>query len=110
MVWRWARQRAVRVERLAKANVHSRTGELARSIHVDYEVAPPKQTVMNVYADAEHGLYVHEGTHGPIYPTLGKYLKLPPWGAYGTVWAKSVRGQRANPFLADALDVVIRDL
>ena len=54
--WRWARQRRGRVERLAKMNVRSRTGELARSIYGYYEPAPPNQVVMEVHADADHAL------------------------------------------------------
>jgi hypothetical protein len=109
MTWRWARQRAVRIERLAKGNVHSRSGELAASISVDPEGARPNQVIMNVRAGAEHGLWVHEGTRGPI-TAGGKWMHLPAWGPHPATYAKSVRGQRANPFLSDALEVVMRDL
>lgn len=110
MVWRWARQRAVRIERLAKLNVKSRTGELARSISVSYETAPPKQVTMNVVAGAAHGLWVHEGTRSPIVSLSGGYMVLPPWGPYPMLKKTSVSGQRANPFLADALHEVMRSL
>lgn len=110
MVWKWARQRAVRIERIAKMNAPVRSGELRRSITSEYEGSLPYQVIMNVYADAEHGLWVHEGTTGPIRPLYGKIMTLPPYGAYPQVKARFVRGQDANPFLADALDTVIRDL
>jgi hypothetical protein len=109
MTWRWARQRAVRIERLAKANVRSRTGELMRSISVEAEGARPNQVIMNVYAGAAHGLWVHEGTTGPI-TAGGRWMRLPAWGPHPTTYVKSVRGQRANPFLVDALRVVMADL
>jgi hypothetical protein len=64
---------------------------------------------MIVSADAP-ALWVHKGTHGPIRSTSGKFLRLQPGGGYGIVYAKQVRGQRAQPFLTDALETVIRTL
>ena len=110
MTWRWAERRSVRIKRLAKANVNSRSGELARSIDVKPRGARPNHIIMDVEAGAEHGLWVHEGTRGPITPKTSKYLRLPAYGGHPTIFTRSVRGQRGNPFLADALDEVMRDL
>jgi hypothetical protein len=108
--WRWARQRRARVERLAKMNVRSRSGELSRSIHGYYEPAPPNQVIMEVHAEAPHALWVHEGTDGPITSESGARMYLPPYGPWSGRRVHQVRGQQANPFLADALEEVMLDL
>ena len=91
-------------------NVRSRTGELARSIRGYYEPAAPNQIIMEVHAETEYALYVHEGTTGPITSDTGERMFLPAWGPYTARRVHSVRGQRANPFLADALREVMLDL
>ena len=108
--WRWARQRRARVERIAKMNVRSRTGELSRSIYGYYEPGPPNQIIMEVHAETDYALYVHEGTTGPITSDSGERMYLPPWGPYKARRVHAVRGQRANPYLADALEEVMLDL
>lgn len=58
---------------------------------------------------ADHALYVHEGTTGPIFATGGGNLWLRPspasWFPRGGQ-AKSVRGQEANPWIAKAAEDV----
>jgi hypothetical protein len=109
-IWRWAYQRRGRVERLAKVNAPIRSGELARSIEASYEPAAPHDVVMEVAATADYALFVHEGTDGPIFPRESKRLFLPAWGPFRQSFPRYVRGQRAQPFLADALREVMRDL
>lgn len=79
---------------------------MARSIEVRrayFAGAPGAE----VYTDVFYAIMVHNGTgiYGPtgrpIRPNSGRYLKFEYNGE--TVYAKQVRGQRANPFLADAL-------
>jgi hypothetical protein len=104
-----------------------RSGKLKGSIRA----SRPKRTgvytnASNVTANAGYALYVHEGT-GRIYPKKGKYLTVPirPGIATGAeirskfssnrrrgdergyFLAKSVRGQTANPFLAEALQTAM---
>ena len=108
-IWRWARQRSVRVERTAKAFAPIRTGELRRSIYATYEPSPPKEVIMEVHATAYYAQYVHEGTFGPILPRSGKFLKFKGRDGHN-VYARSVSGQRPQPFLTDALLLVMADL
>ena len=104
-----------------------RTGKLKGSIRA----SRPKRTALyknqsNVTANAGYALYVHDGT-GRIYPKKGKYLTVPlrkgvldgstirgaggnrrPGDPRPYFLARSVRGQRSQPFLADALRVAMR--
>lgn len=101
----------------------SRTGTLRRSIRAN---RPHKTGIFTnsgtVYANARHALWVHEGT-SRIYPH-GRWLTVPnrkshvsgatlraagPQSGPGRQYflTHSVRGQRAQPFLADALHTAI---
>lgn len=106
MTWRYARQKAQRTGTLGRAFAPKRSGQMAAGVESHYEGSTRDSVSMVVSAPAP-ALWVHEGTQGPIRPTAGTYLRLKPGGGYGVVYAKEVRGQRANPFLAEALDVVI---
>lgn len=104
----------------------SRTGKLKSSIRA----SRPKRrglytNASDVSASAGYALYVHDGT-SRIFPKRGKYLTVPsqrgvlsgaqirgegnrrPGDARQYYLARSVRGQRAQPFLADALKVALR--
>lgn len=104
-----------------------RKGTLKRSIRA----SRPKRTSLyknqsNVTANAAHALWVHDGVSGRIYPKGGKYLTVPlregtlsgsdiragrnrRKGDARPFWlATSVRGQKAQPFLAEALGVAMR--
>lgn len=103
-----------------------RTGRLKGSIRG----SRPKRTgiytnAANVTANAGYALYVHDGT-SRIYPKLGRYLTVPlrkgsvsgaairgsgnrrPGDSRPYFLARSVAGQRSQPFLADALKVAMR--
>jgi hypothetical protein len=99
-------RRGRKVQRHAQRNVNSRTGALSRSITISwtsYYGAPGVEVGTSLY----YGIMVHDGTgiYGPsgrpIRARPGGYLKFQARG--GVVYAKSVRGQRSNPFLRDAL-------
>lgn len=70
------------------------------------------EVVGEVYSDLEYAAYVHEGTgiygpsHRPIRPVRARVLSWQQSGA-GRVFAREVRGQRTQPFLAEALDEVV---
>jgi hypothetical protein len=107
MVARNMMRRGRKVQRHARRNVHSRTGALARSIEVRQAMfagAPGCE----VYTGIFYALAVHDGSgiYGPsgrpIRARSGGFLKFTGRGGE-TVYAKQVRGQRANPFLRDAL-------
>jgi len=65
-----------------------------------------------VYSDLEYAAYVHQGTgiYGPagqpIRPVRARVLSWEQAGV-GRVFAREVRGSRAQPFLADALAEVV---
>jgi hypothetical protein len=109
-------RRGLRVEAGAKRRVKADHGRLRQSItHTVTSTggSPAVQVGTNVsYALAVHngtGVYGPRGT--PITPKRGRFLVFEPRGgavitrrgATRLVFAKSVTGQRANPFLADAL-------
>lgn len=104
---------------LAKLYAPSRTNRLRSSIRA----SRPKRYGIYKYsgtvsASVKHALWVHDGT-SRIYPKMGKYLTVPQHkgplsgtalkaaGGSGKnklyFLAKSVRGQRAQPYLKDAL-------
>jgi hypothetical protein len=100
-------RRGRKVQRHAQRNVNSRTGALARSIKVRLAMEAGAPGV-DVYTDLYYSLWVHDGTgiYGPrgrpIRPRRARYMVFR--GSGGTmVYARSVRGQRANPYLRDAL-------
>lgn len=90
-----------------------RTGKLAANIRA----SRPKPTgiytlASSVSAAVGYAAYVHDGTTGPIYPN-GSYLKVPYRNGAKSkgklfFFAESVAGQKANPFLADALKQAMR--
>ena len=110
MVFKWAYQRSRKIERLAKAAAPKRTGRLAASISSSYDKVP-NGVIMRVSAGASYARYVHEGTYGPIVSPRGRKMFLhPAWGGHPTMHKWAVNGQRPQPFLAEALHVVMRDL
>lgn len=111
---------------LAQLYAPKRTGRLAKSIRA----ARPKPSGIYQFsgtcsASVGYALYVHDGTSGPIYPKRGKYLTVPhQMGVLGGAALKAqggsgqaklyflahwVRGQRAQPFLAEALATALRN-
>lgn len=92
----------------SRAEAPWRTGELANSIEGKRPVTKgPNDVEGRVYAHAEYAKWVHEGTGPYIFPTSGKYLRIPPWGRWPGFYARSVRGQEANPFLRRGLRIAM---
>lgn len=98
--------------RLSRGYIKSRSGELARSTRVK---APPMIRTRYklsgvVHATADHALYVHEGTTGPIRSDKGRMLSVPSLrkSAGGRVLKESVAGQSANPFLRKGISAAMR--
>lgn len=106
----------------AKLEAPKRTGKLAASIRASRpRPAGLYQLSSSVSVAVGYGHWVHEGTEhlGLIYPKRGKYLTVPhvagplsgaalkASGGSGRAklyfLARFVRGQKPNPFLADAL-------
>lgn len=105
---RWTHGKAKEIERMARLLAPKRTGRLAAS-HVTLPTRGSNQyhKVYRVSAQAYYSRYVHDGTHGPITGRNG-WVKIPAARARGsrTVVVRSVRGQRANPWLARAAMLV----
>lgn len=111
------------IERRAKTNVSLgatsrfpgavRTGRLARSIvAASARGSNQYQVKYRITAYAPYGRYVHEGTgrYGPISPifTIDIGKKMGPIMVNGKVrYIRTSRGQRPNPFLADAAEAVL---
>lgn len=121
VVWRTARTTRI----LAQLYAPKRSHRLANSI----AASRPKpistyRIASSVSASIGYAVYVHDGVAGRIYPTGGKYLTVPQrrgslsgsqlkaTGGSGKAklyfLAKSVKGQDAQPFLADALKQAMR--
>lgn len=109
-------RRGLRVQAAAKRNVRSDHGRLRNSIHVGTRVGEQGVIIVEVGSDLNYALAVHNGTgiYGPhgtrIVPTSGSLLVFPNrrggGGSGRLVFARSVRGQRPNPYLKNALRAV----
>jgi hypothetical protein len=111
----WASKKAREIEKVAKANVVAtgavRTGALLHGIHATRRKQAAGYTTVRVISRANHSAWVHEGTYGPITAKHGPAMWVPKAkrsrpGAQ-RVWMTAVRGQKANPFLSDAMYEVL---
>jgi hypothetical protein len=88
------------------------TGRLGRSHH--YRVRPRvSSTVGYVYNDAPHALFVHNGTglYGPYHariPGPHRFEYTRPPLRKGPGMPRYTDGQRAKPWMADAIEIVGR--
>jgi hypothetical protein len=84
-----------------------RSGELAASHHYRTYLLGPRDIVALVYNDAPYALAVHEGTgpeHQYFSRTSGNGKPYFKFYSRGVMWRLNrVHGQRAQPWLADAL-------
>jgi hypothetical protein len=105
-------RRGVNVQNRAKRNLERQprridTGNLRSDIHVQLLSLGGKPAI-RVGFNLFYGVFVHDGTgiYGPkgtpITPRVSTYLRWKPKGG-GWMYAKSVKGMRPNPFLADAV-------
>lgn len=113
MVWDTMSDAASEVAFLARLDAPKRTGELAAGIRKASEKRASRRKVgFYVRSDAPHSFWVHEGT-GQIYAKSRKGMSVPayresgPRGVAPRVRRRSVRGQRANPFLTNNLRYVM---
>jgi hypothetical protein len=106
-VFKWAYQRRKRVERLAKLYAPKATGNMARQITSSYEKVP-NGVIMYVTSPAWYSIYPHEGTAPYVHY---KKMRIPPLNKTGRpIYTYARAGQRAKPFLTQALDTVMADL
>jgi hypothetical protein len=102
-------ERGERVKAAAQRNINSRSGALARSIRVEV-VSSRGVTGARIGTNLGYARFVHDGTgiygpsHRPIRPARAKVMAFAGQGAGGrTVYVRQTSGQRANPFLREAL-------
>lgn len=101
---------AGRVERRAKANINSKTGELRDSSEVSFAASAAGVTAKVAFT-APYAVYYHEGT-GPH--SIGSPVfmdDIPGWRYIGLSPAgrgKIHPGTQGNPFLLNALDEEVR--
>lgn len=104
MVYRFTRKIGRNTSSLARKYVRTRTGELKRGIQDPEMDTGPNHTTATVRSLAPHTLYYHEGTRTPITRPGGGLMPIHNATRTAVIaYATSVRGQRAKPFLADAL-------
>jgi hypothetical protein len=109
-------RRGLKVESAAKRNLAGAngrpkridTGQTRASVNtrmVTYKTMPAAR----VGSPLRKAVWIHGGTgiygprRTPIRPTRAKRLVFKPKGSNRVVYAKSVKGMKANPFLSDAL-------
>jgi hypothetical protein len=109
-------RRGLKVESAAKRNLAGAsgkprridTGQTRASVNtrmVTYKSFPAAR----VGSPLRKAVLIHEGTgiygprRRPIRPKRAKYLRFKPKGANRVIYARSVKGMVANPFLKDAL-------
>ena len=91
-----------------------RSSRLSRGIGINLAKRDGYLQLQGVlYANARHARWVHEGTKGPIKARGGKGLRVPRKRGSSVsgsslpnkavIYKTSVRGQKANPFLARAI-------
>lgn len=116
----FVRKNTGEISNLARVGAPKRSGRLALSHHTTgpYRVGP-YNVAGQVYNDARHASWVHNGTYGPIYPKRPfrkdgsiSTLRLPRTPSASRVGGPFIRrrwvdGQKANPWLERAARAVI---
>lgn len=92
---------------LAVASAPKRTERLAGSVRSYANRHYTYGRRMAVYSDLHYARFVEQGTRTPITSNRpGGWMKVPARpGATRYIMRRSVSGQRANPFMAEALEL-----
>jgi hypothetical protein len=108
---RYLRYKGKGIEELAKWAAPKRTGHLARNINRGVVIQMGSQAEVRVTASANYASWVHEGTYR-IKAKPGRTMSVPkykwPLSQSTRKRRRSVRGQKAQPFLRDAMFQEIR--
>lgn len=101
--YRWLDRVRLAMHRAAERSAPVRSSQLRRSHNSYIRGINQWACVAQIENTAPHALFVHDGTTTPITPTDGPYMRVPvARGATRRFNAKAVRGQAANPWLANA--------
>lgn len=99
----------------ARANCPVDNGALRASISSTVAVNGDRCKI-TVGSPLEYAAYVHEGTgiygpkNSPIVPVSRDFLRFIPKGGSEYVFARSVKGMKPRPFLADAIQTVMGNI
>lgn len=107
----YVRKTNVAIISIARATAPGRTGELKAKHRNRGALKRGRFSIAGIVENyADYALWVHDGTKTPILPKHGKFLKLPNVGTGrgSFIFVRSVRGQRANPWLRKAGETVAR--
>lgn len=103
-VYRFTRRMGRNTSALGRRYAPSRTGEMVRGIDDPIVTPRPSGVDAFVWSTAGHTMFVHEGTRTPITRPNGGWMPIHNASRTAVLtFRKRVRGQRANPFLANAL-------
>lgn len=105
--WDWMERVGREHVSMAIIEAPKRTMNLARQHNL--ALTPYRRGVRySVGNYADYAEYVHGGTIGPILPHGGDWLgPLAPWGVYPGGYIREASGQRANPWIERAADIVL---
>lgn len=87
-----------------------RSGELSAGHRREVIVNKRFGVRASIYNIAEHALWVHDGTQGPIVAKLNLFMVIRPGPGSRyphPIYAESVSGQSANPWMREAVNKVL---
>lgn len=104
---RWIYRLSTQMLDASKAAAPVRDGGLRRAHRLTRERGSNQWVQrLRVSNTAEHSVWVHDGTTGPIRRDDGGLMTLPPGGGYPRIRTREVSGQTANPWLERACSAV----
>jgi len=108
-VYPWLQSKAAEITTLARTQAGREDGRLARSIRYSIERVPMGLKA-EIVAPVEYAYYHHEGTRPHIIEPSPLHRFLRFRGFRGMVFTRQVRhpGTRANRFLADPMELVLK--
>jgi hypothetical protein len=104
---RWMYRVSVAMMNAARAAAPVRSSELKRAHRISRALrANQFAATFEIQNIADHAQWVHDGTPTIIFPENSTRLVLSPGNGFPRIYARSVRGQRGNPWLDNACTAV----
>jgi hypothetical protein len=120
-IWGTAKEWGNDMRAVAISTTPRRTGDMSRAFARISRTPSNLNVKVGLRNEADYAIFVHEGTMGPIYPNnwTGKlwirpyphsyYLPVLEYARYGgRTPVDSVSGQRAQPWIRQAMETVLR--